>query len=161
MADKSERLYPNRPFVALAAVVWKGDEVLLVSRGREPRLGEWSLPGGAQELDETAMEGVRREVREETSIEIDITGVIDVVDSIHRDDDGRVRLHYTIVEFSAEWRSGEPIAGEDAAKAAWFSMKDALAAVRWPKTADIIKKSAAMRPRRRGRARVRPASKPD
>ncbi len=148
MSDKSERLYPNRPFVAVAAVVWKGDDVLLVSRGTEPRLGEWGLPGGAQELEETAMEGVRREVREETSVEIDITGVIDVVDSIHRDDDGRVRLHYTIVEFSAEWRSGEPIAGEDAAKAAWFSMQDALTAVRWSKTADIIRKSAATRSRR-------------
>lgn len=148
MADKSERLYPTRPFVAVAAVVWKGNDILLVSRGTEPRLGEWGLPGGAQELNETAMEGARREVREETSVEIDITGIIDVVDSIHREDDGRVRLHYTIIEFSAEWRAGEPVAGEDAAKAAWFSIEDALNAVRWPKTADILRKSATMRGQR-------------
>jgi ADP-ribose pyrophosphatase YjhB (NUDIX family) len=146
MAPKDDRLYPQRPFVAVAAVVWKGDDqVLLVSRGTEPRLGEWGLPGGAQELNETAIEAVKREVLEETAVEIDVLGVVDVVDSIHADDDGRVRLHYTIVEFCAEWRSGEVRAGEDAARAQWFTLEEALQAVRWPKTAEIIRKAADLR----------------
>lgn len=148
MNSKGDRLYPQRPFVAVAAVVWKGeDEILLVSRGTEPRLGEWGLPGGAQELNETAIDGVKREVREETEVEIDILGVVDVVDSIHADEDGRIRLHYTIIEFCAEWRSGEVKAGEDAAKAQWFKVEDALQAVRWPKTAEIIRRAADLRKR--------------
>jgi 8-oxo-dGTP diphosphatase len=145
MTDKTDRLYPQRPIVAVAAVVWKGDSVLLVARGTEPRLGEWGLPGGAQELNETAVEGVRREVREETAVDIDVLGVVDVVDSIHPDPDGRVRLHYTIVEFCAEWLSGEPIAGEDAARAGWFPKNEALRMVRWPKTAEIIRRADDLR----------------
>ena len=148
MNSKDDRLYPQRPFVAVAAVVWKGeDEILLVSRGTEPRVGEWGLPGGAQELNETAIDGVKREVREETAVEIDILGVVDVVDSIHADEDGRIRLHYTIIEFCAEWRSGEVKAGEDAAKAQWFKVEDALQSVRWPKTVEIIRRAADLRKR--------------
>ena len=100
------REYPDRPFVGVGVVVWRGDNVLLIQRGKPPRIGAWSLPGGAQELGETVRETAVREVREETGVEIDVTHLIDVVDTITRDKDGRVRLQYTLVDFAAEWRLG-------------------------------------------------------
>ena len=72
------REYPDRPFVGVGVVVWRGDNVLLIQRGKPPRIGAWSLPGGAQELGETVRETAVREVREETGVEIDVTHLIDV-----------------------------------------------------------------------------------
>lgn len=145
MNDKSHRLYPQRPFVAVATVVFKGSSVLMVARGSEPRLGEWGLPGGCQEINETIYEAASREVLEETGVEADVMGLVDVVDSIHSDADGRTRLHYTIVELWAEWRQGKPSAGSDAGDAAWFTLDEAVGAVRWQKTAEIIRRAAALR----------------
>jgi 8-oxo-dGTP diphosphatase len=143
--NTKNRTYPERPIVAVAAVVFKGGDVLLVSRGQEPRMGEWGLPGGAQELDETVFEGARREVMEETGVDIEVIGLVDIVDSIRRDADGRPEYHYTIIETMAEWISGEPTAADDAAAAGWFSMEEALKAVRWSKTVEIIEKAALLR----------------
>ena len=118
------REYPDRPFVGVGVVVWRGDNVLLIQRGKPPRIGAWSLPGGAQELGETVRETAVREVREETGVEIDVTHLIDVVDTITRDKDGRVRLQYTLVDFAAEWRLGETVAGSDAMGAQWIHPDD-------------------------------------
>ena len=103
------REYPDRPMVGVGVVVWRGPELLLIQRGKPPRKGAWSLPGGMQELGETVRETAVREVREETGLEIDLTHLIDVVDTITRDEDGRVRMQYTLVDFAAEWRAGEPV----------------------------------------------------
>ena len=139
------REYPDRPFVGVGVVVWRGDEVLLIQRGKPPRLGAWSLPGGAQELGETVRETAVREVLEETNIEIEVTHLIDVVDGITRDEDGRVRMHYTLVDFAAEWRAGEPVAGSDAMGAQWI-LPDDLGPLRlWKETLRIIEMSAAYR----------------
>ena len=96
--------------------------MLLVRRGRAPALGEWSLPGGAQKLGETAVAAARREVREETGVEIGAAVLVAVVDSIHRDAAGRVEYHYTIVEYAAEWAAGEPVAGGDVTAAVWAEL---------------------------------------
>ncbi len=80
------REYPDRPWVGVGVVVWRGDEILLVRRAKPPRVGEWSIPGGAQSLGETVFEAAIREVREETGIAIRPTGIITVVDSILRDE---------------------------------------------------------------------------
>jgi len=87
------REYPDRPFVGIGVIVWCGGRVLLVRRARPPRQGQWSLPGGLQELGEGVLEAARREVREETGLDIDILGIADVVDLIERNDAGRVRYH--------------------------------------------------------------------
>ena len=73
------RAYPTRPFVGVGVVVLKGESVLLIRRGRPPRLGEWSLPGGAQQLGETVAEAAIREIREETGLEIAAPELLDVV----------------------------------------------------------------------------------
>ena len=139
------REYPDRPFVGVGVVVWRGDNVLLIQRGKPPRIGAWSLPGGAQELGETVRETAVREVREETGVEIDVTHLIDVVDTITRDKDGRVRLQYTLVDFAAEWRLGETIAGSDARGAQWIHPDDLGPLNLWKETLRIIELSRARR----------------
>ncbi|BDG72614.1 NUDIX hydrolase [Roseomonas fluvialis] len=113
------REYPDRPWVGIGCIVFRGDHVLLVRRGKPPRLGQWSLPGGAQHLGETAEEAARRELREETGIEVGPLALAIVVDAISRDADGRALYHYTIIDFAAEWRAGEARAGDDVSEVTW------------------------------------------
>ena len=141
----SPRRYPERPIAGVGVVVWRGDELLLIRRGKAPRKGEWSLPGGAQDLGETVHETAIREVHEETGLEIEITGLIDVVDAIRHDGRGRVEFHYTLIDLAAEWRSGEARAMDDAEEVVWIRRDQIRDYVRWDETIRIIEKSAAMR----------------
>jgi ADP-ribose pyrophosphatase YjhB (NUDIX family) len=122
------REYPARPWVGIGLIAFRGADVLLVRRGRPPRLGEWSIPGGAQRLGETAEEAARRELREETGIEVGPLRLACVVDAISRDASGTPRFHYTIVDYCGLWLSGEPRPGGDVSAAAWFA-PDALPAL--------------------------------
>ena len=90
------REYPERPIVGVGAVVWRGGRLLLVRRGKPPRLGQWSLPGGAQRLGETLVAAIAREVREEAGLEVQRVELLAAVDLVERDEDGRVRYHYTL-----------------------------------------------------------------
>jgi len=114
------REYPDRPWVGIGLIAFRGPEVLLVRRGRPPRLGEWSIPGGAQRLGESAQDAARRELREETGIEVGPLALACVVDAISRDPAGTPRFHYTIVDYCGLWLSGEPRPGDDVSDAAWF-----------------------------------------
>ena len=113
------REYPDRPWVGIGCIVFKGDAVLLVQRGKPPRMGQWSLPGGAQHVGERAEEAARRELREEAGIEVGRMELAIVVDAITRDDDGRALYHYTIIDFAAEWVGGEAAPADDVAAVAW------------------------------------------
>lgn len=121
----SDREYPSRPIVGIGIVVLKGDNVLLVRRGKPPNAGTWTLPGGAQELGETAQDAARRELLEETGVQVGDLTLAGQVDIIRRDDDGRVRYQYTIIDFAARWLAGEPVGASDAAEAIWAKL-DAL-----------------------------------
>jgi 8-oxo-dGTP diphosphatase len=121
----SDREYPARPIVGIGIVVIKGNTVLLVRRGKPPNVGAWTLPGGAQELGETAEEAARRELLEETGLEVDSLHFAATVDNIRRDPSGRVRFHYTIIDFATRWVAGEPVAATDVSEAAWAKL-DAL-----------------------------------
>jgi ADP-ribose pyrophosphatase YjhB (NUDIX family) len=113
------RTYPARPIVGIGVVVLRPGAVLLVQRGQPPNAGGWNLPGGAQELGETAEAAARRELLEETGLAVGELQLAGHADAIHRDPDGRVRYHYTILDFTALWRSGEPVAGSDVLAVAW------------------------------------------
>jgi ADP-ribose pyrophosphatase YjhB (NUDIX family) len=116
-----------------------------VQRGRPPRRGQWSLPGGAQQLGESLAEAARREVLEETGVTVDLGDVIATVDSIERDPEGRVRYHYTLIDFAAEAHSAELVPGDDAADARWFEPHQIEALGLWSETLRIIELSRAHR----------------
>lgn len=124
MTDLSPRSYPDRPYVGVGVVVLRGDEVLLAQRGKSPRRYTWSIPGGAQDIGETVHEAAHRELMEETGLTVEILGLVDVVDAITSDDDGRVRFHYTLVDLAAEWKSGEAVAADDVAAVRWVRFAD-------------------------------------
>ncbi len=130
--------YPNRPLIGVGVVVFKDDNVLLIRRGKPPREGQWSLPGGRQRLGERIEEAACREVREEAGIEIAVGPLLDVVDSITRDAQGGVQYHYTLVDFVAEWRAGEARAGHDAAEVVWAAPADLTLYGLWDETERII-----------------------
>lgn len=137
------REYPVQPIIGLGAIVWKDGRVLMVQRGRPPRAGIWSLPGGAQDLGESVADGIRREIAEETGVQIELLGLVEVIDSIQRDADGRIRYHYTIVDYAARWVSGEAVAGDDAAAVAWVDPADLHRLDLWEETIRVIEKSRA------------------
>lgn len=107
--------------MGIGAVVLRGQDVLLIRRGRAPNAGEWAIPGGAQRVGETAEQAARRELMEETGLRTGPMVLAGHVDSVHRDPDGRVRFHYTILDFAALWTGGVPQAGGDATDARFFS----------------------------------------
>lgn len=118
------RTYPNRPWVGLGVIVHKDNEILLIKRAKEPNIGRWSLPGGAQNVGETVFEGSAREVLEETNIITFDHTLIDVVDSIHLDQDNKIKYHYTLIEVSCLYKSGIVRAQDDAQEACWVRLDD-------------------------------------
>ena len=122
------------PVPCVGVVCFRDEEVLLIRRGRPPRQGEWSLPGGRIEPGERAVDAGLRELREETGVEARIVGLLDVVDGIFPE---AVR-HYVLIDYVAEWISGEPTAGDDAAEAAFVPLEEALRRVDWAETRRII-----------------------
>ena len=129
------------PVPAVGVVCLRGDEVLLVRRGRPPRQGEWSLPGGRIESGERAVDAALRELREETGVEAEITGLIDVVDGLFPEA-GR---HYVLIDYAARWLSGEPVAGDDAVEARFVALDAVEALIGWPETRRVIRMAAAAR----------------
>ena len=109
-----------------------GPEVLLIRRGKPPRLGEWSLPGGRIEWGERAVDAALRELREETGVEAELLGLLDVVDGLFGDS------HYVLVDYAARWTSGEVQSGDDATEAAFWPASQAIDLVQWSETKRII-----------------------
>ncbi len=126
-ASKQGRRYPDRPIVGVLAVVLRGDRALVVRRANPPLAGRWGFPGGVLELGETVAQGAMRELVEETGVVADPDGTLTVIDTIDRDDQGRVRYHYTLVAVRGIWRTGEGVPGDDADEVAWLSRNEIVA----------------------------------
>lgn len=148
------REFPDRPIAGVGAVVLGAKGVLLVKRAKPPRQGQWSLPGGAQKLGETVFEAARRETLEETGLEIEVLGLIDVVDSIASDNGrGEIRYHYTLIDVLAvaagdgtgATPSPGPVAGSDAEDVAWFPLEQIPGLKLWPETERIINLAVEMK----------------
>lgn len=116
--EQIQREFPQTPLVGVGAVVVHEGRVLLVRRGSEPLKGHWTLPGGVLEVGETLVEGVAREVREETGLLVEPLELVELLDRIHRED-GRVRYHYVIADYLCRVTGGELRAASDADEVRW------------------------------------------
>jgi 8-oxo-dGTP diphosphatase len=145
MTETSEsREYPSRPFVGVGIVALGPEGVLMIQRGKPPRAGSWSLPGGAQHLGETVEDAARREAMEETGLEVEVLGIVDVVDSIRHDDAGRVQYHYTLVDVLARAVGGRVQAGGDAMDARWVPLAELPSLGLWSETIRVIELAVEM-----------------
>ena len=113
------REYPPRPIVGIGVAVLRPGAALLVRRGTPPNVGAWSLPGGAQELGETTEAAARRELQEETGLAVGALHLAAVVDSIIPDSAGKLRFHYTIIDYAALWQGDEIRPGGDITEVVW------------------------------------------
>lgn len=147
----SSREYPDRPVVGVGGVIIDQGHAVLIRRGNEPLLGEWSIPGGTLEIGETLEEGVTRELLEETGIEVRVLELIEVFDRIYSEDGPSgapakktPRFHYVIADYLCERIAGEPRAGSDVTDVA-FAREEELAKFHLTETATrILKKAFAM-----------------
>jgi len=114
------RTYPSRPYLAVSAAIVRDGKVLVVRRARKPALNLYSLPGGGVEIGETLREAVAREVREETSLEVEPVALAGEREVIVRDAQGEVERHFVILCFAARWRAGEPVLNEELDDAHWI-----------------------------------------
>ncbi len=130
-ARRAARRYPDRPIVAVLAVVLRDEgletRALIVQRAQQPNQGRWGFPGGVLELGETVAEGAMRELAEETGILAEPAGILNVHDAVSRDAEGRVQFHYVLIAVRGIWRAGEGVAADDAAATAWASRADIVA----------------------------------
>lgn len=138
--------YPDAPRLAVGGVVIKDDRVLLVCRGRPPAFGEWAIPGGSVELGETLQQAVERELREETGITVRAGEICYTFEAVKRDDEGRVRFHYIIIDLTAEYISGEIAPASDVTEAAWLTPGDLAGRPVNATTIELLNKLGFMKP---------------
>jgi len=122
--SKQKNDYPSNPKVAVGAVVFKDERVLLVRRGQPPSKNLWAIPGGSVEIGETLQEAAQREILEETGIKIQAGEPVFTFDVIERDGTGKIRFHYVIVDLAADYVTGDTQAGDDAAEARWVTAQE-------------------------------------
>lgn len=146
MTENTGREYPQRPLIGVGAIIVGDRGVVLIKRGKPPRLGSWSLPGGAQKVGETVNEAARREIREETGLDAEVKGLVDVVDSISAaEDDGRIRYHYTLIDvWATAINDHDPVAGGDAADAKWVGLDELDDLNLWSETRRVIERAHAL-----------------
>jgi 8-oxo-dGTP diphosphatase len=136
--DTSDRLYPDRPFVGCLAVVRRGSRILLAERSVPPGVGRWGFPGGMQELGETVHRCAERELLEETGVVAAPVRALSVLDSIRRDEAGRVKVHFALVAVLLDWRAGEGEPIEDATRLGWFTPEESKALSLFPRVEELM-----------------------
>ena len=138
------REYPDRPVIGVGGVIIDQDRTVLIRRGTEPLLGEWSIPGGTIEIGETLEEAVRRELREETGLEVCVLDLIELFDRIYPDAGKKPRFHYVIADYLCALVGGEPRAGSDVTDLA-FAREEELAKFKLTeKATSVLHKAFAM-----------------
>ncbi|MEM2936776.1 MAG: NUDIX hydrolase, partial [Candidatus Bathyarchaeia archaeon] len=119
------REYPSQPVVGVGAVILNQGKILLVKRGVEPGKGRWSIPGGAVELGEGLHEALKREVREECGLAVEVDRLMDVVENLVSNKKGRLRFHYVVLDFLARFKGGTLKPASDVADAQWVPLDQA------------------------------------
>ncbi|HEX68770.1 MAG TPA: NUDIX domain-containing protein [Candidatus Bathyarchaeota archaeon] len=110
--------------VGVGAIIVQDGKILIVRRSSEPGKGKWSVPGGLVELGETVEQAVVREVREECGLDVEVDRLIDVVDSMTFDRNGRLKYHFIILDFFVKIKGGKLRPGDDAKEAMWVSLEE-------------------------------------
>jgi ADP-ribose pyrophosphatase YjhB (NUDIX family) len=121
MTPDDDRRYPKRPLVGVGALIFHRGRILMAQRGKEPLKGWWSLPGGALELGESLDCAIRREVREETGLEIEPLRVFEIFERIMRDSAGNTEYHYVLVDYLCRITGGALQAGDDVCRVEWVA----------------------------------------
>jgi ADP-ribose pyrophosphatase YjhB (NUDIX family) len=119
----STRTYPTEPLIGVGAAVFRSGDVLLIRRGKPPLYGAWSLPGGRVREGEDLKEALRREVKEECSIEIEVGDLVTELSYIERDEQEKVKYHYVVFDFAAQYLSGKLARASDALEARWVPIE--------------------------------------
>jgi len=140
-----KRKYPDRPIIGVGGIIFQEDQVLLIKRGMEPSLGQWSIPGGAVHVGETLEEAVRREILEETHLEVEVLTLAKVLDRIFHDPEGRVVYHYVLVDFLCRCKAGELKSDTDAQDARFVSFQDLPSYQIAPVTLEVIHRADRLR----------------
>lgn len=138
----------GRITVGVGTVVFRGESILLIKRGKAPFKGRWSIPGGRLEYDEALEAAALRELREESGVEATILGLIGVFEalpSVALREEAGGNGHLVMVDYAAEWRSGEPVAGDDASAAEFFAIDEAMALVAWDETRRALRMAISRR----------------
>jgi ADP-ribose pyrophosphatase len=137
--EHSSREYRELPRVGVGAIVIHEGRILLVKRASSPGKGFWAIPGGLVELGETVREAAEREILEETGIAVRAKEAFYLFDFIDRDPEGKIKYHYIIIDFLADYRGGEPKAADDVSDARWASPEEAAALNLSPTTRKLLK----------------------
>ena len=137
-----KREYPEQPIVGVGGIIFQDESVLLIKRGREPALGQWSIPGGAVELGETLQAAVVREILEETGVGVEPLALVKILDRIFRDKEGKVAYHYVLVDFLCRHTAGEIRPGSDALDARFVPVAELASLNVIPVTREVIHQAA-------------------
>ncbi len=121
---KEGRRYPKHPLIGVGALIYDRDRVLMAERGGEPLKGWWSIPGGLVETGESLDDAIRREVREETGLEVRPLGVLQIFERIMRDTQGAAEYHYVLVDYVCRITGGTLRAGDDVSRVEWVRRRD-------------------------------------
>lgn len=122
--NAESRRYPSRPFLGVGALIFDADKVLLVERAKEPLQGFWSIPGGIVETGEKLEEAIRREVREETGLEVDALSIFEVFERVIPDAEGKPEYHYVLIDYLCRVTGGLLKAASDVSGTAWVAKGD-------------------------------------
>ena len=122
--NTESRRYPSRPFLGVGALIFEDGKVLLVERGKDPLKGFWSIPGGIVEAGEKLEAAIRREVMEETGLEVEALSIFEVFERIMPDSEGNPEYHYVLIDYLCRRAGGKLEAASDVSRVAWASQRE-------------------------------------
>ena len=122
--NEDSRRYPTRPFLGVGALIFADGKILIVERGKDPLKGYWSLPGGIVEVGEKLEVAIRREVSEETGLDVEPTSIFEIFERIIPDSEGRPEYHYVLIDYLCRVVGGTPQAASDVSNVAWVAEHD-------------------------------------